>query len=153
MLETLLKLCLSGKFPHQEIRWKYSILCSELKFGFIFKFTYRLQLPILWWQCLYNSILFDIWWIIYLWLFVNIIKWISHKKSFFADAKLPKINEIRQTPLPTAHLQIQSRKHEFLMSVVIHFQKYRYVELYTSLINWFSSLLLFFLSRIFAIIW
>ena len=26
--ETLRKLCLSAKFPHQEIRWNFSILCS-----------------------------------------------------------------------------------------------------------------------------
>ena len=27
--ETLQKLCLSKKFPHQEIRWNYGFLCSE----------------------------------------------------------------------------------------------------------------------------
>ena len=28
LLETLRRLCLSSKFPHQEIRWNYYILCS-----------------------------------------------------------------------------------------------------------------------------
>ena len=28
--ETMRKLCLSTKFPHQEIRWKYGILCTEI---------------------------------------------------------------------------------------------------------------------------
>ena len=27
--ETMRKLCLSTRFPHQEIRWNYGILCSE----------------------------------------------------------------------------------------------------------------------------
>ena len=70
-------------------------------------------------------------------------------------ANQPKIDENRQYcwNLSTAHLQVKSRKHEFLMSVAIHFQKRRYVELYISLIDLFSSFFLFFLSRIFVIIW
>ena len=59
--ETMRKLCLSAKFPHQEIRWNYGILHSD-SIKAEFSFPIKIQISVL---TLINRVLIGLFWSIF----------------------------------------------------------------------------------------